>query len=169
MPKEVLIIRQTSRSTTCNQQTLKYPQILFLQITYGLNSLLCLPVSIPLQHIQNFQNRDSQLDASLDELPAIMGLKGETCLSYLTYLLSAGGYHDASCLTNNHTTLVNCSESKQPIYHLFCAVGNCVLRIFQKCLNLLTLPPPSSSSSSLKICGHLKQLFLEVTQKEVSI
>lgn len=69
--------------------------------------LLILPASFytPPTYSKTYRHRDSQLDACLDELPTIMGLKRETCLSYFTSF--AGGSHDAFCFANHHTTLVN--------------------------------------------------------------
>lgn len=101
---------------------LKYSQMLSLNLLWA--ELLILPASFytPPTYSKTYRHRDSQLDACLGELPTIMGLKRETCLSYFTSF--AGGSHDAFCFANHHTTLVNYSESKQCIFHPFCTVGN---------------------------------------------
>lgn len=75
----------------------------------------------PSNIFKTYRHRDSQLDACLGELPTIMRLKRETCLSYFTSF--AGGSHDAFCFVNHHTTLVNYSESKEWIFYPFCTVG----------------------------------------------
>lgn len=113
---------------------LRYSSILLLNPL--LTQLLNLPACFctPPTYSKLPEHRDSGLDASLDELPVMMWVKGETCLSYLTVLPMLMHPMMLSAIWAS-TPLVYYSESKYHIFHPFCIPGNCGPKITQKSLH----------------------------------